>query len=233
MRSATQRSAQIDLSRYDTDKVANRYLESYDPMLERFVDAGITLLEIGVHRGGSLRLWRDYFPNGIIVGIDKHIPPGLESEERIRVFEGRQEDTAFLSRVAGETAPQGFDVVIDDASHVGEPTKIAFWHLFGHHLKPSGLYVIEDWGTGYWDDWADGRTVRPEKRSTRRDRAPKGGGVRHPSHDYGMVGFVKQLVDEQGAADLTRASLRGSAARRSRFARVVITPSIVFVEKAS
>ena len=36
-------------------------------------------------------------------------------------------------------------------------TKMAFWHLFDNHLKPNGLYVIEDWGTSYWDDWPDGK----------------------------------------------------------------------------
>ena len=50
--------------------------------------------------------------------------------------------------VARKTAPEGFDIIIDDASHFGDLTKIAFWHLLYNHLKPSGLYVIEDWGTG-------------------------------------------------------------------------------------
>src|SRR5438309_8699047 len=54
---------------------------------------------------------------------------------------------------SGETAPEGFDVIIDDCSHIGELTRISFWHLFEHHLKPGGLYVIEDWSTGYWDSW--------------------------------------------------------------------------------
>ena len=62
--------------------------------------------------------------------------------------------------VARKTAPEGFDIIIDDASHFGDLTKIAFWHLFDNHLKPSGLYVIEDWGTGYWSDWTDGKTYR-------------------------------------------------------------------------
>jgi len=35
-------------------------------------------------------------------------------------------------------------------------TRRSFWHFFQHHLKPGGLYVIEDWGTGYWSDWPDG-----------------------------------------------------------------------------
>ena len=69
--------------------------------------------------------------------------------------------TPLLSVVARKTAPEGFDIIIDDASHFGDLTKIAFWHLFDNHLKPSGLYVIEDWGTGYWSDWTDGKTCRP------------------------------------------------------------------------
>jgi hypothetical protein len=52
-----------------------------------------------------------------------------------------------------------------------------------------------------------------------------------PSHNYGMVGFVKELVDEQGAADLTRARSTGAPVRMSRFERMVITPSIVFITK--
>jgi hypothetical protein len=43
-------------------------------------------------------------------------------------------------------------------------TKVAFWHLFDNHLKPSGLYVIEDWVTGYCDDWSDGRKFRARSR---------------------------------------------------------------------
>ena len=63
--------------------------------------------------------------------------------------------------MASKTAPDGFDIIIDDASHIGELTKTSFWHLFDHHLKPGGLYAIEDWGTGYLDDFTDGRKFQP------------------------------------------------------------------------
>ena len=65
-----------------------------------------------------------------------------------------------MSRVANETAPDGFDIIIDDASHIGEFTKRSFWYLFDHHLKPGGLYVIEDWLTGYVDNWPDGKKLK-------------------------------------------------------------------------
>lgn len=232
------RSKQLPLERYNTDKIANRYLEWYDPILQHLVDQEVKVLEIGVYQGGSLLLWRDYFPKGTIIGVDLNLPGGLSDEGRIEVFRGSQDDTIFLSQVADKTAPNGFDVIIDDASHIGALTKVAFWHLFDNHLKPSGLYVIEDWGTGYWDDWPDGRTFRPEPPSRpirlkllqKLKRAPK---TLWPNHSYGMVGFVKELVDEQGAADLTRARLTGTPVRRSRFEKMVITPSMVCITKRS
>ena len=235
------RSAQLSLAQYNSDKIASRYLERYDPVLEPWVDKDPVLLELGVHEGGSLLLWRDYFPRGTIVGIDIKLPQDFEPTERIHLYEGSQADPPFLSRVAQDIAPEGFDIIIDDASHFGELTKVAFWHLFDNHLKPQGLYVIEDWGTGYWEDWPDGKRLdldayrRPSLRHNRlfakiarmlRLKTPMRG------HNYGMVGFIKQLVDEQGAYDVTRGALHGTGTRGAKFENILITPSIVFIRKS-
>ncbi|HEV2173356.1 MAG TPA: hypothetical protein VGR71_07305, partial [Nitrospira sp.] len=72
-----------------------RYLEHYDPILEPWVHKEIKLLEIGVFRGGSLLLWRDYFPLGTIVGIDIKLPKDFVPGERIHLFEGGQADLGF------------------------------------------------------------------------------------------------------------------------------------------
>jgi hypothetical protein len=223
------RSHELCLERYDTDKVRNGYLEWYDPILQPLVGQKVTVLELGVLNGGSLRLWRDYFPGGTVVGIDRQLPSDVAGEARIHMFQGSQDDIGFLSDVARRTAPSGFDLIIDDASHIGTLTKVAFWHLFNNHLKSSGLYAIEDWGTGYWDDWPDGRSYRPE--ALRAGPAAADPRAHWPSHTFGMVGFVKELVDEQGTADLTRTRLAGTATRESKFERMVITPSIVFITK--
>jgi len=189
-----------------------------------------------------MRLWHDYFPSGMIAGIDLKLPPDFVSTDRIRLFRGSQADRAFLTEVANTVAPGGFDIIIDDASHFGDLTKIAFWHLFEKHLKPGGLYVIEDWGTGYWGDWSDGKnldlnayTTGPSRwvafglQLARRLRLKRP----YPCHSHGMVGFVKQLVDEQGASDVTRGSVQGKATRPSKFESLTILPSLVFVRKAT
>jgi hypothetical protein len=45
-----------------------------------------------------------------------------------------------------------------------------------------------------------------------------------------MVGFIKELVDEQGAASVTAGRPMGES-RASRFTQLLITPCIVFVSK--
>lgn len=73
--------------------------------------------------------------------------------------------------------------------------------------------MIEDWGTGYWPSFPDGR-------------APDG-----TPHVAGMVGFVKELVDECAAADITDAD-RGTPPRReSRIERMQVGFGQVFVVK--
>jgi len=229
------RSKQLNLTAYDTDKVQHHYLELYDPILSPWADKEIKLLEIGIHRGGSLELWRDYFPHGRIVGIDLKLPRGFVPRERIQVFEGSQTDTWFLSEVATKTAPEGFDMIIDDASHIGELTKTTFRHLFDHHLKPGGLYAIEDWGTGYLDDFPDGRKFDPKASILDRfrlllpERLRRKIKVPFPCHSYGMVGFVKELVDEQCAGSITLG--RNEQFRSSNFESLLITPGVVFVTK--
>jgi hypothetical protein len=238
------RSLELSLDKYDSDKL--HYLKVYDPIFEPYVQKKIALLELGVRKGGSLLLWRDYFPFGTIAGIDKKLPDGFDPGERIHIFEGNQADLQFLSQVANNVAPEGFDIIIDDASHIGELTKTAFWHLFDNHLKPNGLYVIEDWGTGYYNDWPDGKRLDLDSYAQKKLRrgplwlfllyARGILGLKLPmrSHCYGMVGFIKQLVDEQAAHDVTRGMLKptNKPTRGSKFEKMLITPSIVFIKKA-
>ena len=219
MRPSMIRSEQLNLASYETDKIQHHYLEVYDPVLSALTDKDVKLLEIGVHKGGSLKLWRDYFPKGTIVGIDLKLPEGFIPGERIQLFKGSQADTQFLSRVAMTIAPDGFDIIIDDASHVGELTKTTFWHLFDHYLKPGGLYAIEDWGTGYFDDFPDGKRFDPKPSSL----------DPFPCHSYGMVGFVKELVDEQAAGSIKLG--RKEEFRLSKFESLVITEGVVLVTK--
>jgi hypothetical protein len=213
------RSKELNLDSYNTDKITHGYLDVYDPILAPWVDREVKLLEIGVREGGSLQLWRDYFRLGVIIGIDIKLPERFVPGERIQVFEGSQSDERFLSEVADRTAPEAFDIIIDDASHIGELTKITFWHLFHHHLKPGGLYAIEDWGTGYLDDFPDGKKFDPKPSIL----------DPFPCHSHGMVGVIKELVDEQCAGSITLG--RNEEFRLSKFQSLLVTPGVICVTK--
>jgi hypothetical protein len=253
----------LDASGYDTDKAAHRrYLRNYEEHFSGLLDKEVRLLELGVLKGGSLLLWRDYFERGLIVGLDLNPVRVEDPTGRIRVYTGEQHDTELLDRIARECAPEGFDIIIDDCSHIGSLARASFWHLFENHLKSGGLYVIEDWGTGYWDSWPDG--VRYRERHERRHsparhkisgaltkvhesglarrlpfvrglvwrakRALQHGQFR--SHDFGMVGFVKELMDECGMADITHPERGSAPPRPSRIREMRISPSQLFVVKA-
>jgi len=62
--------APLDLNNYHTDKITNGYMNVYGPIFAPLRSKPIKLLELGVLGGESLRLWRDYFWNGIIMGLD-------------------------------------------------------------------------------------------------------------------------------------------------------------------
>ena len=46
-----------------------------------------------------------------------------------------------------------------------------------------------------------------------------------------MVGFIKQLIDEQGACDVTRERLKGNPRRESKFENMIINHGLVFIKK--
>ena len=173
----------------------------YERLLEPLRFMPLSLLELGVFHGGSLQTWAAYLPFARTAGLDLN-PPPIPADPRIHMLGSDQADTTLLARVAAELAPDGFDIIIDDCAHIGALAKASFWFLFNNHLKPGGLYLIEDWQTGYWPSWPDGRAFSPAP-DTRE---------RMPSHDAGMVGFIKQLVDEIHAEPQQAPRPRGSRA---------------------
>lgn len=132
-------------------------LALYDELMPRLALAE-TLLELGVRDGESMRMWRVRLPATGIVGIDINPSPRIDG---VTTFVAAQQDTSALTRISSDCAPGGWDVVIDDASHLGTYTRTAFRHLYQHHLRPGGLYIIEDWRTGYDPAWPDGAGLAP------------------------------------------------------------------------
>jgi hypothetical protein len=199
---------------YDTDK-SKYMIQLYEEILNPIAERDVRLLELGVYRGGSLLMWKDFFGQGKVVGLDCDPLEVFSDEPRIHVYKGLQQDFELLDRIRAETAPEGFDVIIDDASHVAEYTRPSFWHLFRKHLKPGGWYCIEDWGTGYWESWPDGRHYTGS------------------NHTDGMVGFVKELIDDCGAGDITFPEFGIGPVRGPEIDELRVVRSLVAARKAT
>jgi glycosyltransferase involved in cell wall biosynthesis/Flp pilus assembly protein TadD/SAM-dependent methyltransferase len=207
-------SSTLSATGYDTDK-SPAYLKYYERYFSSIAGSPVRLLELGVLNGGSLYLWRDYFKKGIIVGLDVNEVNINDPSSRIRFYKGLQQDTSLLDRIRKECAPEGFDIVIDDASHIGDLSRLSFRHLFRNHLKPGGIYVIEDWGTGYWESFPDGKAYKQGE-----------------NHLAGMVGFVKELIDECGMADITHPKRGNATQKESIFEKMEIRHGQVFIVKS-
>jgi len=54
----------------NTDKPKHGYTKVYHELMKDKKDSFIQLLEIGIFKGNSLRMWQDYFTEGVICGVD-------------------------------------------------------------------------------------------------------------------------------------------------------------------
>ena len=127
--------------KYDTDKQCRHgYLAIYDLILASYQKPGTKLLELGVMRGGSLLLWHDWIPEGLVYGVD------------IKPYDAPLPlGAAFIQ--TNYTIPQGadsikthgpFDIIVDDASHRLKDQRAGAILFFLDALKPGGMYIIED-----------------------------------------------------------------------------------------
>jgi hypothetical protein len=189
---------------YDVGVKPPVYLPTYERLFNHLRLRRFALLELGVWHGDSLEMWRDAFPRATVVGLDLH-PPPLELGPRVHVVQGDQTDGELLDRIRREHAPDGFEVIVDDASHMGITSARSLQHLYRQHLRAGGTYIIEDWGTGYVPSWFDGGTIDAPVGIDRLDSStipmtedePRP--IPMPSHDIGLVGVVKRLVDHVAA----------------------------------
>jgi hypothetical protein len=145
---------------YGSDKTLSRYTEVYQLLFKPIKESTTSVLEVGVGTimpeipstfcgnigrrpnytpGGSLRSWRDYFPNASIKGVDI-AEDCLIKEDRIETF-------IFNSSIANECDSHlkglEFDIIIDDGDHSGSSQIKTFENLF-KCVKNDGYYFIED-----------------------------------------------------------------------------------------
>jgi glycosyltransferase involved in cell wall biosynthesis len=127
-----------------TDKYhVHQYTRIYDAHLFQIRKRVKRVLELGLLRGASLAMWRDYFPRAEIVGAD--IEPEkwkkyAGSLPNSKVLVGDETDPTFIAQIV---AAGPYDLIVDDASHQPEIQRWAFDQLWPA-LRGYGFYIIED-----------------------------------------------------------------------------------------
>ena len=130
--------------KYNPSKRFHDYLKHYSTHLRDRREDVKKILEIGVQTDRSVNMWREYFPNAVIHGLD--IDPKCKSFEsdRIRIHIADQGNRVSLEKVLGEIG-KDFDLIIDDGSHIPKHQILSFKLLYPA-LSSHGMYVLEDTG---------------------------------------------------------------------------------------
>jgi hypothetical protein len=145
--------------KYGTDKrsAAHDYTRTYDRHLAPLRERVSTVLELGIHKGASLLMWKEYFQQAVVHGLDIENPPiglsGKKGSMGIVCHRGNQtnkETTDAIADACGGT----IDIVIDDASHKDEDQKRSFLNIWPR-VTPGGYYIVEDVCCNYWPSFGN------------------------------------------------------------------------------
>lgn len=125
----------------ETDKdFTHNTIHIYESLFEPIKNRVTKLLEVGINTGNSHRMWRDYFQDATIYGVDiQNLCNGMEGEERIVAIFGDAYSHTMLDSF-GDTK---FDIIIDDGPHT-LASMIFFVQNYNRLLNDNGILIVED-----------------------------------------------------------------------------------------
>jgi len=127
-----------------TDKYDSNFLSKYEFFIQRYRYEEINVLELGVYHGASLKMWKEYFFNARIYGVDINENCKKIQDDRIKVIVGDLGDQKILKDLV-DISPR---IIVDDASHIWSHQIMALVNLFPA-LQHGGIYIVEDIHTSF------------------------------------------------------------------------------------
>ena len=131
-----------------TDKnTIHSYLPLYQNVLSSKKETAKNVLEIGIHYGGSIRLWSDFFVNANVYGLDiihiDSIWEGIKNKENIILYTSTNayDDNFFIENYLNKNIK--FDFLLDDGPHSLE-SMLKFIGLYSQVMADDGILIIED-----------------------------------------------------------------------------------------
>jgi hypothetical protein len=141
------------LANSSTDKnTTHSYLDLYEELLKDKRDTAKYVLEVGIgdfcqKNGGSLKLWREYFSNATIIGIDI-LPIGrvldeLKNDNKVLLYTSTDGYNANFVKSTFVNKAIYCDFILDDGPHTLLSQKI-FIQLYSNILSSDGILVVEN-----------------------------------------------------------------------------------------
>lgn len=138
----------------DKSSLGHSYAKYYDLVFDSLRFKSINLLEIGIDKGDSLRMWQRYFPHSEIHGID--IKGGYEDLEQKGIHTHIVDHSKQGELIVfGEQYDNYFHIILEDGSHMSDDSILTFKSLFPY-LKSGGYYCCEDLLCDYDSRWNKG-----------------------------------------------------------------------------
>lgn len=131
-----------------TDKnTIHSYLELYQHLFNNKQLTAKNILEIGIDRGGSIKLWSDFFINATIYGLDimniDDICDDIKNIHNIKLYSSYDAYDPIIFNDVFLKSNIKFDVLIDDGPHTLE-SMILFIQLYSQIMTDDGILIIED-----------------------------------------------------------------------------------------
>jgi hypothetical protein len=124
-------------SYYLTDKdTHHNYLNTYSELFGKFEKEPITLLEVGVYKGGSLRLFEEYFINASIIGYDIKDWGDIQCKRATRIIQD-------FGSIKSSDIPNNISIAIEDGAHDFD-SQFDFIKKVYPKMIRGGIMVIED-----------------------------------------------------------------------------------------
>jgi len=123
------------------------YFEIYNDLFQEYKNKKITFVEIGIDRGGSLFMWKDFFSKDTrIIGIDTNPETKKLEEYGFEIFIGDQSDENFWSNFYEKVGK--IDILLDDGGHKNIEQIVTTMSSLPH-VNNGGKIVVEDTHASY------------------------------------------------------------------------------------
>tara|TARA_B100000886_G_scaffold110176_1_gene73841 strand:- start:4588 stop:5334 length:747 start_codon:yes stop_codon:yes gene_type:complete len=129
------------------DSKGHGYSKFYTNELSNLKNKEINILELGSFAGASAAAFSKYFTNSRIFCFDINISNFKYTSKQISVYgldiANIKKVHSTVSKIFDQEKIQGFDIIIDDGSHLLSDMLVSLSVLFDY-LNSNGIYIIED-----------------------------------------------------------------------------------------